>query len=85
MNKEQIYSEALEVYAAISEVTALQGCGYCLSWWINTRNFPLKTTMSTPKINRRARLLVKLGYLIIDRKETSTSSGTCYKLTELKP
>lgn len=83
--KEQIYDEALNVYEALLEVAQLSGTDYCLSWWINTRNFKLKTTMSTQKINRRAKLLVKMGFLTIDKKLTSRSTGTCYKFTDLKP
>lgn len=85
MRTEEIYNQALEVYAAFKQVAELSEHDYCLSWWINTRNFPMKTTMSTSTITRRAALLVKKGYLTIDKLQTSRSSGTCYKFTNLKP
>jgi hypothetical protein len=85
MNKKlQIRNEANVVYWAIQELMKIQEVDYCQSWWLNTRNFTFKTEMSTQKINQRAKLLVKEGYLKIDSNRTSTSTGTCYQLTEKK-
>lgn len=74
--------EAIEIYAAIKKVMQETECDYCQSWWLNSKNFDLKSGLSTDKINQRCRLLVKQGYLTIDRSKTSTSEGTCYRLTD---
>jgi hypothetical protein len=86
-NKEQIFKEAKEIYFAIRQIIELNKLNtiktdYCQSWWLNTRNFNLKSGLKTSQINQRAKLLVKQGYLIVDRSMTSTSTGTCYKLTK---
>ena len=77
-----------KVYDAIKSVIAKQieenpfFEGYCQSWWLNKNNHELGKEMSTPKINRLAKILVEGGYLTIDKSRTSTSTGTCYKLTD---
>lgn len=76
--------EAEEIYHAIKLICEKSNTTHCQSWWLNSRNFDLKSKLPTPKINQRARLLVKAGYLTIDQSNTSTSRGTCYVLT-IKP
>lgn len=78
----QSNQEAIEIYAAIKKVMADANTDYCQSWWLNTWNFDLKSKLSTSKINQRCKLLVKQGYLSIDKSRTSTSMGICYKLTD---
>ena len=89
MVKSEINKEVKEVYFAIKTIIDEAGYGYCQSWWLNTKNIPLayptnigKLNLSTKKINQRAKILVKKGLLIIDIKNTSTSMGVCYKLTD---
>jgi hypothetical protein len=79
--RDQINEESKEIYFAIKHMIRESECDYCQSWWLNTRNFDLKSKLKTPQINQRAKLLVKQGYLIIDKSRTSTSTGTCYRLT----
>lgn len=74
--------EAKEIYFAIKKIMEEKKIDYCQSWWLNTINFDLKSKLKTPQINQRCKLLVGLGYLKIDKNYTSTSEGTCYKLTE---
>lgn len=82
MNKEKIKEEAKEVFEAIKFVIAnTDHADYCLSWWLNTRNFNLKSKLSTPKINQRCKLLIKMGLIEKVDGKTSVSAGTCYKLT----
>ncbi len=78
---EKIKEEAKEVYLAITQVMNKLKCDYCQSWWLNSKNFELKSNLSTQKINLRAKFLVNKGYLIVDNKNTSPSQGTRYKLT----
>lgn len=80
--KDKINEEAKEIYFAIKQVMEKSGYDYCQSWWLNTKNFDLKSNLKTPQIVQRCKLLVKQGYLVIDIKNTSTSQGTCYKLTD---
>jgi len=80
--RNEINKEAREVYFAMKKVSELQGTDYCQSWWINTRNFDLKSKLKTPQINQRAKLLIKGGYLTIDSSRTSTSMGISYKFTD---
>lgn len=79
---QQINKEAIEIYNAIKQIMKESNCNYCQSWWLNSKNFDLKSKLSTPKINQRCKLLVKQGYLYIDKENTSTSQGVCYKLTD---
>ena len=81
MNKNEINNESAEIYFAIKQIIQETGYDHCQSWWLNTKNFNLKSKLSTQKINQRAKILVKQGFLTIDTKNTSTSQGTCYKLT----
>lgn len=80
--------ELHKVYDAIKETIAktkiesLDVVDYCQSWWLNEKNHELGKEMNTPKINRLAKKLVEGGYLTIDKSKTSTSTGTCYKLTD---
>jgi hypothetical protein len=80
--RQQINKEAEEIYFAILEVMKRTQVGHCQSWWLNSRNFNLKSRLTTPQINQRAKLLVKQGYLFIDKSRTSTATGTCYRLTD---
>ena len=80
--KEQINEEAKEIYFAIKKIMERSETNYCQSWWLNTRNFDLKSGLKTPQINQRAKLLVKQGYLTVDKSNTNTSIGTSYKLTD---
>lgn len=80
--KNQINQEAKEIYLAIKQLMEKTGYDYCQSWWINTKNFELKSNLKTPQIVQRCRLLVKQGYLTIDKLKTSTSTGTCFRLTD---
>jgi len=83
MNKKQIIEqEAIQVYNAIIEAMKKSKTNYCRSWWLNTMN--LNITLSTSKITQRCRLLASKGYLTIDYSKTSTSTGTCYSLTDKK-
>lgn len=81
-SKNQINQEAKEIYFAIKQVMEKSGYDYCQSWWLNSKNFELKSNLKTPQIVQRCRLLVKQGYLTIDKSKTSTSSGTSFKLTD---
>lgn len=74
--------EAIEIYAAIKQVMKEANSHHCQSWWLNSKNFDLKSKLTTSKINQRCKLLVKQGYLTIDKANTSTSTGTCYLLTD---
>ena len=78
--KEQINTEAKEIYLAIKQLVELSGKNSVQSWWLNTINYDLKSKLKTSEINRRAKLLVKQGLIEIDKKNTPTSTGTCYKL-----
>ena len=80
--KKHIIEEAEEIYYAIIKTMNEMETDHCQSWWLNKNNFDLKSKLFTSKINRRARLLVRQGYLQINKSLTSTSTGTCYKLTE---
>lgn len=80
--KKQIDEEAKEIYFAIKQIMERSETDYCQSWWLNTRNFDLKSGLETPEINQRAKLLVKQGFLSIDSSKTGPSTGTCYKLTD---
>jgi len=80
--REQIKSESIMVYFAIKETMKNMNTNFCQSWWINMKNFDLSTPLSIKTINQRAKLLIRDGYLIIDKSKTSTSTGTCYKLTD---
>ncbi len=77
-----VKQEATEIYSAIKQVMKKTGYDYCQSWWLNSKNFSLKSKLSTRQINQRAKLLVKEGYLIVDPENTSSSQGVRYKLTE---
>ena len=81
--KFQIETDKKLVYKLINDKIIENNNEYCLSWWLNPRNSDcgLKTT----EINQRAKSLVKEGFLSIDEKMTSTSTGTCYRLTEKVP
>lgn len=80
--KKEINEEAKEIYFAIKQIMERSETDYCQSWWLNTRNFDLKSKLKTPQINQRAKLLVKQGYLTIDKSNTKKSTGTSYKLTD---
>jgi hypothetical protein len=79
--RSEIDKEAKEIYFAIKKIMKDVGYNTCQSWWLNTKNFDLKSKLKTPQINQRCKLLIKKGLLTIDIKKTSTSQGTCYKLT----
>jgi len=79
--KNEINDEAKEIYFAIKELMNKHNVNYAQSWWLNPRNFNLKSRLKTPQVVQRCKLLIKQGYLIIDKSNTSTSSGTSYKLT----
>lgn len=81
-SRDQIQEEAREIYFAIKEVMEKSKTDYCQSWWLNTRNFDLKSNLKTSHIVQRAKLLIRQGYLTIDKSNTSTSMGTSYKLTD---
>lgn len=81
-SKSVIQNEANEIYFAIKEVMAKGNTDYCQSWWLNTKNFDLKSNLKTPQIVQRCKLLVRQGYLSIDKSRTSPSSGTSYRLTD---
>ena len=81
MKNSKIYEEVKEIYFAIKQIMEESKCDYCQSWWLNIKNFNLKSKLSTRKINQRASVLVKKGILVIDKENTSTSQGVCYKLT----
>ena len=82
MNKKQINKEIDEVYSAIKAEIESRTENYCQSWWLTSKwGGRLKNKYSTPKLNRRAKVLVKEGYLSINKKDTSTSKGTSYLLT----
>jgi hypothetical protein len=71
------------VYGAILETMNKMGTHYCQSWWLTCQDGPLHG-IPTSKINYRAKLLVERGYLQINNSKTSTSTGTCYELTDKK-
>jgi hypothetical protein len=70
-----------EIYAAIKKTMEDLNTDHCQSWWLNPRNYDLKSKLPTRIINQRAKMLVKQGYLTIDSRFTSVSTGTSYKLT----
>lgn len=80
--KKQIEEEVQEIKAAIKQVAEKSKTNYVQSWWLNTRNFTLKSPLTTGQINSRCRILVKRGELTIDQKTTGPSTGTCYVLTD---
>ncbi len=80
--KNQINQEAKEIYFAIKQVMEKSGYDYCLSWWLNSKNFELKSNLKTPQIVQRCKLLVRQGYLTIDKSKTSRGSGTWFQLTD---
>jgi len=81
--RQEIQKEANEIYFAIKEIIMLNdGRNSCQSWWLNTRNFDLKSKLKTPQIVQRCKLLVKQGYLTIDKNNTASHKGTCFKLTD---
>lgn len=80
--KTKIKEEAKEIYFAIKSVMDKQQTGHCQSWWLNERNFGLKSKLKTPQVNQRCKLLIKMGLLTIDKDKTSTSRGTSYRLTD---
>lgn len=81
-SRKEINQEAEEIYFAIKQTMEKMGTDYCQSWWINTRNFNLKSHLPTSTINQRCRLLIKQGYLIKNQSLTATHTGTSYKLTD---
>lgn len=84
-SKNEINQEAKEIYFAIKQVMERHGYikyDYCQSWWLNYKNFDLKSKLKTPQIMQRCKLLVRQGYLTIDKSKTSTSEGTSFKLTD---
>ena len=81
-SKEQIHKEKIAVYFGMIAVMKMHDVDYCQSWWLNTKNYNIGLT--TPEINRRAKLLVKQGLLLIDKSLTSNSCGICYRLTDIK-
>ena len=87
MTKTERWQEAFKDYHAMVKAsekgTTKKGKPRCQSWWINPQNDP-ELNMPTSKINQRAKLLVKEGYLTIDPKATSTSKGTGYFFTDKK-
>lgn len=83
--KIQINQEIKSVYEAIKKDMICRNVDYCQSWWIIAKDDVSNLPMSTRDINRRANILVKNGYLSIDKKHTSTSTGICYRLTDNVP
>lgn len=79
----KIQSEADLVYKYALQVAKEMDKPYVQSWWLNKRNCP-ELWMDTPKINRRLMLLVRQGKLSVDRANTSTSTGTCYRILEME-
>lgn len=84
-NYSERWKEAKEVYQAIKETIQDMDTDHCQSWWLNKKNHPIGSKLTTAQINTRARMLVKEGYLEIDRKYTKPSCGTCYRLTNKRP
>lgn len=88
MTKKERWREAVKVYYAMVNASQrspkLNNRFVCQSWWINPKNDP-ELNMPTSKINQRAKLLVKEGYLEIQSKHTSTSTGTSYTFTDKIP
>lgn len=83
-NKDQINKEIKEVYNGIVVVILNSDVDYCISWWLNRKNFQLESKLSTREINQRAKHLVKNGYLTIDNSKFRKHCGICYKLTDKK-
>lgn len=81
MKTQQITEEVLMIYNALKYYCDEHG--YCQSWWLNARNNPQKElNLTTPQINSKCKILIKQGYIVIDKEKTSTSTGTCYRLTD---
>ena len=78
----EIDNECIEVYDAIKDIMKQLNTDHCQSWWANSRNCSSLRHLSSREIVRRANKLVRDGYLTIDKKRTSSSTGTCYMLTE---
>lgn len=78
---QQINHDCISIYNAIKKIMTNENIIYCQSWWIRLE---LKNELTTAKINRRCDKLIKEGYLTINRRRTSTSTGICYELTNKK-
>lgn len=88
MTKLEIRQQRKVVYDAIvAEIAerkeiSIGGSNYynfCQSWWLKKR-----TGLPTAVTVRRAKELARDGFIEIDSKNTSTSTGTRYLLTDLK-
>ena len=85
MKKQQVQEEANEIYFAIKKIMAETNLDYCISWWLNSRNFSLKYGLKTPQINQRCQLLIKQGFLVKHNSRMPASYGITYKLTDKQP
>ncbi len=80
--KAEITEETIAVYRAIKTTMKVMKTTYCQSWWLTCVGNYMPMMLSTPEVNRRAKYLIKFGYITIDKKQTSTSMGICYLLTD---
>lgn len=80
--KLEIDKERKIIYQAIKDTMVKMKVDYCQSWWLTCKDNLLPINLSTSIINSRCKLLVKNGYLSINRKQTSSSMGVCYQLTD---
>lgn len=78
-SKEQLRKEDEKVYRAVLNTADHMGTDYIRSWWLNPANCP-SLGLTTKEINRACRRLVRAGKLILDKENTSTSTGTCYRI-----
>lgn len=81
MKKSEIQKEADEILEAVKNLMKENELDYVQSWWLSPRNCNLKSNLKMPQITSRLKLLVKHGKLIIDKKYTSTSKGTRYRIS----
>lgn len=80
--REQIAIECALVYRTIQDIMILQDTYHIQSWWLNSKNCRQLRHLTRNEIKSRLKKLVKNGSLLVDKKFTSTSMGTNYKLSD---
>ena len=82
--KEEINIEIISVYEAIIKTMGRMKTDRCQSWWLTAKDNTVNLNLTTQEVNRRCKTLIKNGYLKINDKYTSTSTGVSYMLTDKK-
>lgn len=75
-----IYRDMLKIYVHRMQKGE---CPNVQSWWLN--KVVNGKILSISKINYRVSLLIKCGYVAIDKVNTSKSKGTSYIITDKYP